>query len=260
MLSDSDFLRYSRQVMLPACGENGVLKLQQSRVVIIGLGGLGCIAAPYLAGAGVGYLELIDDDLVSTSNLPRQWFYAGHQGQAKVEVAKAALQAVNADTDIAAFVEQLSDDNALLRLQGADLVLDCSDNMTTRQLINRTCLTLGIPFVSAAAIGMDAQCLAINPDFCEHSATERSYGCYHCLYPFDDLVTGSCRESGVMGPVVGMAASQQATLALQVLLGVESVPWSVLWRMDCAQFFTQCVAVPKDRACPVCAANTEQEI
>lgn len=253
MLSDSDFIRHSRHVLLPICDEYGVLKFQKSRVAVIGLGGLGTIVAPYLAAAGVGFLRLIDDDTVNLSNLPRQWLYSDHLGALKVTAAARELKIIGPQTLIEARKVRFSHDNATALLGDVDLVLDCSDNLPTRHLINRICHQLGLNLVTAAAIQTQAQCMAVRP----HAATVESEGCYRCLYPFQTIERGACTSQGVLAPIVGMAASLQASLALQILANEEAVKWSMLWRMDSFSFQQQCIRVPADPECPVCqtAAN-----
>lgn len=249
MLSDTEFLRYSRQLMLPMCAEQGIHKLKQSRVVIVGAGGLGSIAAPYLAGAGVGCIRVYDDDLVTTSNLPRQWLYAGGEGHSKAILASQKLARINPACRASGHAVRLDSGNAIEALENTDLVLDCSDNMATRQAINARCFALGVPLISAAAIGTQAQCIALSP----HNCHQHQYGCYHCLYPLAQDRAMGCNESGVLGPAVGVAASVQAGLAIQFLVREESMPWSALWRMDCANLKSEIFRIPQDPTCPVCS-------
>lgn len=264
MLSDSDFLRYSRQIMLPVCGEEGIERLARRRVAIVGLGGLGVIAAPYLAAAGVGHLSLIDDDTVSLSNLPRQWLYSPVQSSAEQSPYKAdqltrRLAEIQPSVQVKPVISRLIQTNAVSLLSDYDLILDCSDTMATRQLINQTAFNLGIPLITATATGMQAQAVALHP---QHTGIERqgiTYGCYRCLYPFDDLPDGSCQTQGVLGPVVGMAGCYQATLALRALLNDSSLQWSVLWRIDCASFAQGFIHITQTPDCPVCARSTARQ-
>ncbi|MCC5878846.1 MAG: HesA/MoeB/ThiF family protein [Idiomarina sp.] len=253
MLSDADFLRYSRQIMLPICGEAGIGKLTSARVMIVGLGGLGTLIAPYLASAGVGHLDLCDDDIVSLSNLPRQWLYqADDINQSKVSVISQRLHTMQPELNITTHQQRLREQNAAELLQGFDLIIDCSDNMTTRQLLNRYAFSTGTPLIIGAAIGLQAQAVAIHPQYC---GPGRQAGCYHCLYPIDTLLGGSCQSEGVLGPVVGMAGCYQAALALRVLLGDPQIQWSRLWRLDHGSFTQQMLHIARDPACPVCAAT-----
>lgn len=256
MLSDTDFLRYSRQIMLPICGEAGISKLANARVAIIGVGGLGSVVAPYLAAAGVGYLRLCDDDRISLSNLPRQWLYqASDVKQSKVAVMASRLSTMQPDVCIDTLPQRVSDANARQLLDGVDLIIDCSDNMTTRQLLNRYAFEGGTPLVTAASIGLQAQAIAIHPDYC---GAAQQAGCYHCLYPMQSLHSGSCQSEGVLGPVVGIAGSYQAALALRILLGDPQVQWSRLWRLDQSNFTQHMLHIAHDPTCSVCGENQSE--
>lgn len=141
MLNDNDFMRYSRQVMLEDIGLEGQNKLQQARVLIVGLGGLGSPASLYLAGAGIGELILVDDDKLHVSNLQRQILYRTQDiPNAKSEVARQSLLALNPEIKITSYKQRIDDDSLSKLVKEADLVLDCTDNMLTRQAINRACV------------------------------------------------------------------------------------------------------------------------
>lgn len=250
MLSDANFLRYSRQLMLPICGEAGIKTLANARVAIVGLGGLGTIVAPYLASAGVGYLRLVDGDDISLSNLPRQWLYQQSDlGKTKVSVMARRLNTMHAATEVNPIATYVDTHNITALLDGVDLLLDCSDNISTRQLLNAYAMHTGTPLVIAAAIGLEAQAAAFQPALCN---AKDNAGCYRCLYPMDKLKAGSCQSQGILGPVVGMAGCYQAALALRILLGDTQVQWSHLWRLDSAQFTQQMLHIPQDPDCPVC--------
>ncbi|RUO29270.1 molybdopterin-synthase adenylyltransferase MoeB [Aliidiomarina sedimenti] len=254
MLSDADFLRYSRQLMLPLCGESGIQRLRQARVALVGLGGLGSLVAPYLAAAGVGTLRLFDHDSISLSNLPRQWLYQETDVQMpKVAVMARQLKTIHAGLKVDATAARVSADNIHHLLSDIDLIIDCSDNMATRQLLNRHAFIAEVPLVTGAAIGMQAQGMAFHS---AHCGTEYNAGCYHCLYPITELAAGSCQTDGVLGPVVGMAGCYQATLALRILLQDPAMQWSQLWRFDLASGHQQIIQITQDTACPVCAGHT----
>lgn len=251
MLSDADFIRYSRQIMLPECGEAGIEKLKATTIVIVGCGGLGQIVAPYLAAAGIGCIDLIDHDNIEVSNLPRQWLYpADSVGQFKARRLKQQLHMLDSRCLINAVEQQLTQSNVVKLTAKADLILDCSDNMPTRQLINRTAYKLNIKLISAAAIGMNTQVLALNPT---------QPGCYYCLYPYADLPTGNCQSQGVLGPVVGMAASHQASLALQAILSPEQVKWQRLWRFNASSGSSDWLQIISGPHCPICQHIQHQE-
>ena len=199
--------RYGRQMLLPELGEAGQRRLQESRVLVVGLGGLGSAATLYLAAAGVGQIWLSDGDKLEVSNLQRQILYSSADcGKAKGELAVRQLRQLNPQVSIQA-VAALGEENwsTLLQPDGVpvDLVLDCSDNMVTRQLVNRACVALAIPLLSAAVSGWQGS-LALF-DFRRQSA--RHHGCYHCLYPTVQEPSLNCTTAGVLGPAVGMIGS-----------------------------------------------------
>lgn len=257
MLSNADFLRYSRQLMLPVCGEAGIKRLQRSHVVVIGAGGLGSISAAYLAAAGVGQLTIIDDDCVELSNLPRQWLYqAVDVGAPKADCLAAALETINTDTNVRAIKHRFELSNAATIIDQADLLLDCTDNLATRQHINEFCLNTHLPWVFAAAIGFQSHCMALHPS--RIKAAE--HGCLHCLYPFNELPAGRCTEQGVLGPAVGLAASMQASLALRALWQDPQLPWGQLWQSDQLSFAHHTLQVPNDSGCTVCHRHLTHDV
>ncbi|MBY5991745.1 HesA/MoeB/ThiF family protein [Ferrimonas balearica] len=250
MLSDADYLRFGRQLLLPEWGEAGQAALANKRVLILGLGGLGCPAIQYLAGAGVGRLRLVDGDTVSLSNLPRQTLYSPAQvGQGKAQAAKAWVTAHNGRLDVEAIDRMATPAQLPALLKGVDLVLDCTDNLTTRHAINAACYRAGIPLVSGAAVGWQGQLMVIEP-----GAPDAA--CFACLSdPADEAQAASCREAGVVGPVVGSVGTLQALLGLKLMLGVAVD--NQLHRFDGRQFQWQRFALPKAQDCPVCGGLKE---
>lgn len=253
MLTDDQLMRYSRQILLSQFDVAGQEALANARVLIVGAGGLGCPAALYLAGAGVGELTLVDGDQVDTSNLHRQIAYTEKDpGRAKAAALADHLRALNSEIIIHA--EQVHADEAWLKetlspsgnMPGRyDLVLDCTDNFAVRSAINRACLFARTPLISAAAIRMEGQ-LAVF-DFRE---PERP--CYGCLYGEGDTPDTLCSESGVLGPVVGVVGSMQALLAIRLLAGEKLPP--KLYLFDGASMEWRSLGFGKDPGCPVCAA------
>ncbi|WP_169628058.1 HesA/MoeB/ThiF family protein [Ferrimonas senticii] len=240
-LTDQQYLRFGRQLLLPEWGEAGQLRLANQQVAIVGVGGLGCPALQYLAGAGVGRITLIDGDTVSLSNLPRQILYRPEQvGQAKVLAAKAWVNGHNSDIQVTAVAEQLSQDNIELLLAGVDVVLDCSDNFACRYLLNRFCKGRKLPLISAAAVGWSGQLLPILADG----------PCFACIDGERGSEAQSCREAGVVGPVLGTVASMQVLMALRLLLGLE-VP-TLLHRFDGRSLRWHGFGLAPAAACPVC--------
>lgn len=251
MLNDKGFLRYQRQVSLPEVGENGQLQLGQSHVLVIGCGGLGSAACLYLASAGVGKLVVVDDDIVESSNLQRQVIYREQDlGSPKTNATAKQLSELNPMVQVRTINKRLEPSQLSLEVMLADVVLDCSDNMPTRQLINQTCFEQNTPLVSAAAIGWQGQFAVF-----DHQESQQSAACYRCLYPFDELrQTQKCSESGVVGPVVGTMGNYQALAAIQKLAtGKFHVNANELHLFDGLKMQWQKLAIAKDIRCQVCS-------
>jgi sulfur carrier protein ThiS adenylyltransferase len=214
MLSNDKFIRFERQICLEEVGEQGQKKLEGSSVLMIGCGGLGCAASLYLVSAGVGKLVLVDDDFVEISNLHRQIAYIdSDKGLSKADVLSKRLLAINPEVNVRAVKKRMSDEQMQLEVMMADVVLDCCDNMPSRQQINRVCYDQSKTLISASAIGWQGQFSVF--DFSEPS---ESGGCFYCLYPFETLEQGrNCVDSGVIGPVVGILGNYQALAAIQKL-------------------------------------------
>ena len=210
-LSHQQFMRYSRHLLLDDIGEAGQQKLINARVLIVGLGGLGCPVALYLAAAGVGQLTLCDPDVVELSNLQRQILYTEADcGETKVSCAKRELTALNPGLQITIYAAAVS---AELLLSNFDIVVDCTDNLAARQLINQHCYQQKNAFVSASALGWEGQLVAF--DFGHNSSL-----CLNCIIDKDSSEPLlSCSNSGVVGPVLGAMGSLQATTVIRMLLG-----------------------------------------
>ncbi|WP_455198069.1 HesA/MoeB/ThiF family protein, partial [Kaarinaea lacus] len=197
-MNDKQLLRYNRQIMLPQLDYEGQQKLLDSHALIIGLGGLGSPVAMYLAAAGVGTLTLVDFDEVDLSNLQRQIVHQTSSiGTPKVESAKNTLKSLNEDVDILTINRKLEGEDLRSVVRSADIVIDASDNFSTRFAINEACAFEHTPLVSGAAVRMEGQ-VSVFPHQGEGQA------CYHCLYnPDHGDELGSCSENGVLSPVVG---------------------------------------------------------
>lgn len=209
-MNDHDFMRYSRQLLLEDIAIEGQQKLLASRVLIIGLGGLGSPAALYLAGAGVGTLTTADDDAVHLSNLQRQiLFTSADIDRPKAAAAQTRLSQLNPQIKLVALQQRLSGEALRAEVAKADVVLDCTDNMVTRQAINAACVALDTPLVTASAVGFGGQLMVLTPP--------STQGCYRCLWPESDEPQRNCRTAGIVGPVVGMMGTLQAleTIAAQ---------------------------------------------
>lgn len=246
MLSDQALLRYSRQILLPQVDIEGQLRLQRSRVLIVGLGGLGSPVALYLAGAGVGELHLADFDEVDVTNLQRQILHdTVSVGASKVDSALRRLSALNPEVRLVAHRQAL-DDEALVEAVGAvDLVLDCSDNFATREAVNRACVRQEKPLVSGAAIRLEGQ-LTVFDTRQAHSP------CYHCLYGHGSEAELTCSEAGVLGPLVGLVGSLQALETLKVLAGFGETLVGRLLLIDALGTRLRELRVKRDPACAIC--------
>lgn len=246
-LSDQQFLYYSRQLLLPDWSEQRQLQLQQKKVLIVGMGGLGCPAATYLTGAGVGWLLLADGDKVEFSNLPRQTLFRQQDvGQNKAETAAATLRQLNPFIRIDALAQMLDEAELARRIAWADVVLDCSDNLATKLTINRLCQQQQRCWLGASASGYQGYSWWINP---------ASGGCLACLGHQQPLLPGGCLQQGVYTPLVGQLGLQLAGMALQQLTNGRRRRSVVQIYQHHQQQFSQCqlLADPKCECCGVTA-------
>ncbi len=238
--------RYGRHIALPQLGEAGQARLLAARVLIVGMGGLGSPAALYLAASGVGHLVISDFDRVELSNLQRQIAHSTADiGESKVSSAQQRLHGINPEVQITALDYALDDDELHAQIQAADLVLDCSDNFSTRFAINRACVATGTPLVSGAAIRFEGQVAVFMPGLA-HSP------CYQCLYKDLGDEGDSCARIGVFAPLVGVIGSLQAMEALKVLLGIGDSLCGRLLLLDGLHMEWRTLNLPRDPACPVC--------
>lgn len=224
MLSDKEFLRYSRQLMLPDFGDEGQMKLKQSKVLLIGCGGLGHAAAQYLVSSGIGHLTLVDGDVVELSNLQRQILFREQDiGANKAKICAGQLQTLNPHCEIVAIAQHFTEKNAEELLHGCNWVLDCTDNFQSRLLINQRCQQWRISQISAAAIGLQGQ-LLLWP-FAKNQAL-----CYRCVFADVTDQAGNCRSLGVLAPLVGVLGAMQALLLVQQLLSPDEQ--AKFWQFD----------------------------
>lgn len=212
-LSPAELARYHRHIALPELGRGGQERLRRARVVVIGAGGLGSPAALYLAAAGVGTLGLVDCDRVELSNLQRQvLFDSADVGRPKTEAARERLLALNPDITVVAHTLTLRAENALEVLRDYDLVLDGTDRLTTRYVVNDACVLLGKPLVSAAIHRFEGHAMTYLPG---------RGPCYRCLFPeAEEGVVANCAEAGVLGVLPGVLGAIQATEAVKILTGI----------------------------------------
>ncbi|WP_306522095.1 HesA/MoeB/ThiF family protein [Rheinheimera sp.] len=261
-LSDNEFLYYSRQLLLPDWSESQQLALKQKTVLIIGLGGLGCPAATYLAGAGVGQLWLCDGDKVELSNLPRQPLYKpADVGMLKATAAKAALSAYNPFIQITAFTQNADEQMLHLLLTKVDFVLDCSDNLATKLLLNRLCLQYQRSWAGASAVAYQGYSWFMPASVKEDKAAslpQNTTGCLQCLGHNVPLAVGGCSSQGAYAPLVATLALQLCITALDFLRGIAVKTRFQLYQHQNQNFVPLSIAV--DPQCSVCQLPRLQHI
>ncbi|EBV2943953.1 HesA/MoeB/ThiF family protein [Salmonella enterica subsp. enterica serovar Woodhull] len=246
-MNDRDFMRYSRQILLGDIAIEGQQKLLNSHVLIVGLGGLGSPAALYLAGAGIGTLTLADDDDVHLSNLQRQILFTTDDiAHPKAQAAKLRLAQLNPGSELIVLQQRLTGDVLKNAVAHADVVLDCTDNMATRQEINAACVALNTPLISASAVGFGGQLMVLTPPW--------EQGCYRCLWSDDVEPERNCRTAGVLGPVVGVMGTLQALEAIKLLSGMET-PSGELRLFDGKTSQWRSLALRRASGCPVCGGQ-----
>ncbi|MEN9460897.1 MAG: hypothetical protein RIS84_917 [Pseudomonadota bacterium] len=246
-MNDAQLLRYSRQILLPQVGIEGQERLRAARVLIMGLGGLGSPAALYLAAAGVGHLVLCDIDKVELSNLQRQIIHSTASiGHSKVESAREHLHALNPLIDISLLPSPWSPESLRQSLEQIDVVLDCTDNLHTRFMINEACVQAKVPLVSGAAIRFEGQISVFRNDLTQSP-------CYRCLYPQTEMPVETCSQNGVLAPVVGIIGSLQAVEALKLIMAIGENLVGRLLLLDTFTMESQMMTFPKNPHCPVCA-------
>ena len=253
-MNDEQLLRYSRQIMLPQWDLENQEKASKGRVLVIGLGGLGCPASLYLAASGVGNLILNDHDQVELSNLQRQISHGNKDiGEYKVDSARQRILDINPALNVQTIHYRLSETELKAQITEADVVLDGTDNFTARNLINRLCVETKTNLVSGAAIEMAGQVFIYNPV----SETQAS-PCYSCLFGEVDEEARSCAENGIMAPVVGIIGSIMALETLKLLTNFYPALSAQLLILDARSLDWRKVAVPVDPQCAVCGkANKE---
>lgn len=245
-MDDRDLLRYSRHLLLDEIGIEGQQKLLDAAVLVVGCGGLGAAALPFLAAAGVGRLMIADDDTIDDTNLQRQTaFCEADIGQSKAEVLQGRLNAINSRTQISALNERLSEARLLELVQSVDLVLDCCDNFATRQAVNRACVAGRTPLVSGAAVRFEGQIAVYRPDLPDTP-------CYACLFDGESANDGACAVFGVFSPLVGIIGTTQAAEALKLLMGIGANASGELLLYDALANEWQRLAFDKNPACRVC--------
>lgn len=252
ILSDEELLRYSRQLLLEPFGFEAQIRFKQARVLIIGLGGLGCPAALYLAASGIGKLTLADHDQLDLTNLQRQILYRTAQvNEDKSQSAASNLTALNPHVEVEALSKKLDKGCLEPLINAADLVLDCTDNLDTRYAINAACVRLKKPLITAAAIGLEGHFTFFDP-------AEDNAPCYQCMVPdTGQRPDANCATNGVLGPVLGIMGSLQALTALKYLAGLDSQKHRLV-RFDAVTLSWQQFQLIRDPQCPVCNSQGTQ--
>jgi len=248
-LSPEQRNRYQRHVLLPEVGEAGQQKLLESRVLLLGAGGLGSPAALYLAAAGVGTIGIIDMDVVDDSNLQRQILHnLDRIGDRKVDSAKKTLTLLNPDVDVVTYDVRLGADNVLDIIDGYDLIVDGTDNFPTRYLVNDASLIKRIPVVHGSIFRFEGQATVFKP---------YDGPCYRCFIPEPPPaeLAPSCAEAGVLGVLPGIIGSIQAMEAIKLLLGLGDSLSGRLLAYDALEQSFRTFKLPRDPDCPACGAN-----
>ena len=247
MLSNQEKLRFSRQTMLKNIGEPGQQALKNASVLIVGMGGLGNPVSLYLNAAGVGNIYLADGDNIELSNLHRQILFDETDiDQNKADISAEKLQQFNSSTNIEVLDEMLDAELADYYLPLVDLVLDCTDNINTRYLINQKCIEHKKPLVIGAATGFDGQHMFVNPNIADSA-------CYQCLFPANKKPPeNNCQTIGILGPVLAIIGGMQALQAIKFLTG-HSVATNQLNVFDGLHNSWQQFALKKQLNCPICS-------
>ena len=238
--------RDARHLALPQVGAEGQQRIAAGKVLLIGVGGIGCATAAYLVSSGVGQLTVVDFDRVDATNLGRQVLYAqGHIGELKAEVAAERLRKINPGIEVVAINERLRGDALDAAVGDADVVLDGSDNFATRFEVNRACVARSRRLVSGSAIRLEGQLAVFGPDYA-HSP------CYNCVYTDEDETLDNCAGNGVLAPIPGVIGTMMAVESLKFLAGIDS-PAPMLRLYDGVASEFRHLGVSKRPDCSVCA-------
>ena len=245
-MNDNQLLRYSRQIMLPQCDIEGQQKLLASKVLIVGAGGLGSPASMYLAAAGIGHITIYDNDVVELSNLQRQIAHNTPDiGLDKVISTQQTLKNLNPDVLVRAVKQRLTGEALDAEVIAADIVLDCSDNFSTRFAINQACVKHQTPLVSGAAIRFEGQVSVFSPG-------KNNSPCYNCLYSSDGEELQNCSTNGVIAPITGIIGSIQALEAIKLIISAGEPLIGKLLLLDGLTMEWRTMTLKKNATCPTC--------
>jgi len=239
-------LRYSRHMRLNGFTQQSQTKLNAASVLIIGVGGLGTTASLYLANSGIGKIIVNDYDSVDLTNLPRQiLFNSDDVDNNKAETAKKKLLTFNPNITVEVLTEKLKEDQLEEITLKIDVVLDCTDNLQSRLLINKVCLKNKKSLISGAAIRYEGHIAVFRNDIAIKS-------CYNCLYQQEDENLEDCEGNGILAPVAGLVGSAMAVEAIKILVGQESILNNKLWVLDAKNNTNQIVKIQKSKSCMEC--------
>jgi molybdopterin/thiamine biosynthesis adenylyltransferase len=254
VLNPDQRLRYSRHIILPEVGEAGQMKLLESKVLLLGAGGLGSPAALYLAAAGVGTVGIVDFDVVDTSNLQRQILHNEERiGMSKVESARQTLSALNPDIKIEPYNTRIDSSNVLDLMRGYDVIVDGGDNFPLRYLVNDASVILNKPVVHGSIFRFEGQVSVFWPG---------EGPCYRCLYrqPPPPEMAPSCAEGGVFGVLPGIIGCLEAVEALKLLLGIGDPLVGKLLTYDALEANFRTLKLRRDPECPTCSPGAKVEL
>lgn len=242
----AEAMRYNRQIMIPGFDFVRQERLMQSKALIVGAGGLGCSAAQFLAAAGIGEICIMDDDVVDISNLQRQILhFEADVGLSKVDSARQTLKDINSNVVVRPINARANSDNIKALIAEHNIVLDCSDNLSTRNMINQHCYQAKIPLVSGAAIRMEGQVFCVDANV--------GSACYACISRFFGELNLSCVESGIMSPVVGIIGATQALEAIKLMTQFGQPAINRLQMFDAMTSSWQSFDVSKQSDCATCS-------
>ncbi|HBE45617.1 MAG TPA: adenylyltransferase [Deltaproteobacteria bacterium] len=244
ILSQNELRRYSRQIIIPYISKKGQKKIKDACVLIAGVGGLGSISAYYLAAAGIGYIRLVDKDFVGEENLNRQIIYWTKDiGKRKVYSAKKKLQELNPYCTVDAIQGEIMDDTILKFCSDCHIIVDATDNIKTRRVLNRASLTLGIPYIFGGVDGFNGMTTTFVPG---------ETPCFECIF---SGLSGNKKTIGVIGPIPGIIASIQALEAIKLILGMECTLKGRLFFFSGIDMKIKEIGIEKNLDCPACRSS-----
>lgn len=255
-LNPAQSQRYSRHLRIPEIGVEGQQKLLDSKILLIGAGGLGSPAGLYLAAAGVGTIGVIDDDIVDASNLQRQVLHRTHDlGSPKVQSARRTMEALNPDVHVEMHQLRLTEENADEIFSQYDLIVDGSDSFETRYIVNDACVRLGIPQVHGSIFRFDGQITTFDP-------RQEDSPCYRCLFPTSPPpeLAPNCAVAGVLGVLPGVVGTIQATEAIKMIIGIGEPLVGRLLMYDALEMSFRTLKVRRDTTCPACGTGHTAQV